>query len=750
MNRVHKVVFNAALGVWQAASELVKSRGKSGRVRSALRRAALALALAASSGAGSAYAQAAPALPTGGVVKAGAASISAPAANALSINQSSNAAIINWQNFSIGQGASVNFNNGAGATLNRVQTGAPLSSIDGKLSATGSVYLVNPSGVIIGKEGVVNVGGGFVASTLDMDDKAFMKGGARTLSGASDAAVVNLGKVGALGGDVVLAAATVRNEGQISAPKGSVGLLAGNKIVMKDLADQNGKFTVELGGAGTSVTNKGSIEATAAELRANGGNVYALAGNTASIVKATEVTQQGGQIFLTAPGGKVDVQAGVTLDASGAGTGDGGHILVDSAQTGFQGTALAKGGAKGGNGGLVETSGTKLDIAGAKVDASAAQGKAGTWLLDPDDITVDATTATSIETSLNSSTSVVLQTTASGTGGVGDITIAAPISWTTSASTKLELDAYHSVHVNAPITVKGNGEVVINANGATTTDSALDFGLTSTGFTGSLNFLNSSGALAEGNGSLSINGTTYKLLYSMDDLQGINSTNLNGNYALAGNLTAPHTAYGQAVVGFEDGAAFTGVFEGLGHTIANLNIDSYMRYSGLFGLVKDGTIRDIGLVGGQVRGDTSAGNGALIGEMEDSTVSNVYATSTVSGDSATFVGGLVGYQKGGTLSNAYATGSVSGFMAVGGLVGDKISGTLTNAYATGTVSGGFLIGGLVGALTGDLSNAYATGVVIGSNSIGGWVGQQSTGTISNTYATGAVISSGAHVGGLVG
>ena len=52
------------------------------------------------------------------------------------------------------------------------------------LSATGSVYLINPSGVIIGKDGVVDLGGTFAASTLDVDDSAFLNGGSLTVSGA--------------------------------------------------------------------------------------------------------------------------------------------------------------------------------------------------------------------------------------------------------------------------------------------------------------------------------------------------------------------------------------------------------------------------------------------------------------------------------------------------------------------------------------------------------------------------------------
>src|SRR5271156_5831973 len=80
-------------------------------------------------------AAAAPALPTGGTVQAGSASIAKSSGSALTIDHASSKAIINWASFSIGQGGTVWFDNGFGATLNRV-TGSSVSSIDGLLSAT--------------------------------------------------------------------------------------------------------------------------------------------------------------------------------------------------------------------------------------------------------------------------------------------------------------------------------------------------------------------------------------------------------------------------------------------------------------------------------------------------------------------------------------------------------------------------------------------------------------------------------------
>ena len=63
-------------------------------------------------------------------------------------------------------------------------TGAQVSSLDGLLTATGSVYVINPNGVIVGRSGVVNVGGSFVASTLDVSNAEFLKRAARSASRA--------------------------------------------------------------------------------------------------------------------------------------------------------------------------------------------------------------------------------------------------------------------------------------------------------------------------------------------------------------------------------------------------------------------------------------------------------------------------------------------------------------------------------------------------------------------------------------
>jgi filamentous hemagglutinin family protein len=153
-------------------------------------------------------------LPTGGTVASGNVSISSTSPTSLTISQSSRTGIVNWSSFSVGQGNQVQFNNGSGATLNRVTGNVP-SSINGVLSATGSVYLVNPSGVVVGPSGEVKTGGSFVASTLDVKDAEFPRRRIADLQRQQQRSVVNLGKIGSSKGDVVLIARQVRNEGSL-------------------------------------------------------------------------------------------------------------------------------------------------------------------------------------------------------------------------------------------------------------------------------------------------------------------------------------------------------------------------------------------------------------------------------------------------------------------------------------------------------------------------------------------------------
>ncbi|WP_052285885.1 MBG domain-containing protein [Azorhizobium caulinodans] len=314
------------------------------------------------------------ALPTSGSVVSGSAAISAPSATSVLITQTSRNAIINWGSFSVGAGNAVRFENGSGATLNRV-TGLSPSQIDGSLSATGSVYLVNPNGITVGPTGQVTTGGSFIASTHDVSDADFNAGGAMTFRGSSTASVINYGSIGSLGGDVVLIARKVENAGTLTAPNGTVGLAAGYEVLVRDAALSDGKFVVKVGGGDTEAKTTGVIKAAEAELKANGGNVYALAGNTESLTKATGVASRGGRIFLTAgDGGNVTVTQKLSARAAASnGKAKGGEIRVSGGTVKVSGKLDAKG--EGDAGGTIVVTGRDIQLAaGADLDASGATG----------------------------------------------------------------------------------------------------------------------------------------------------------------------------------------------------------------------------------------------------------------------------------------------------------------------------------------------------------------------------------------
>ena len=134
-------------------------------------------------------------LPTQGVVTSGAASICQSGAN-LSVTQTSPRAIVNWGSFSIGQSNGVTFDqpSSSSAILNRV-TGSARSTIAGQLQANGQVYLVNPNGIAITPTGAVQVGGGFVASTLGIADNDFNSGNLRFSGHGASAGVANAGLI---------------------------------------------------------------------------------------------------------------------------------------------------------------------------------------------------------------------------------------------------------------------------------------------------------------------------------------------------------------------------------------------------------------------------------------------------------------------------------------------------------------------------------------------------------------------------
>gem|GEM_PF-1261170 len=648
------------------------------------------------------------AVPAGGNFVAGAGVIAA-SGNAVTINQSSLRGVINWANFSIGNGGVVRFNNGSGATLNRV-TGGNISSILGSLISSGSVYVLNPQGVLIGNGAHIHTGGDFVASTLNVSNTGFMSGGSLLFQDAASAIVVNLGEIYSQNGSIFLIGHDVKNSGSLNAANGSIGLAAGGQILLKDSSTDQRMFVRAPAG---DVTNTGTISAAEAELKTDGGNIYALAGNNGGQIKATGTATINGQVWLVADAGTANVS---------------GSIYAQN---------------QDGTGGAVETSGRNVAISGASVRT----GRNGSWLLDPDDLTIDAPLAATITAALNGESNVTESTSAPTAGGQGDINVNASIGWQTSAN--LTLSAYRNINFN-------NGAVIHNDLGYTinnmpyynTGSLILRTDNSGTG-TGYINFLSGGGGhvdFSQSLGTVSLlydptdagtgkynhvlnyssavltnnayvppadsqvaQRTVYMLVNNMQDLQAI-ETNKNGIYALGGNLDA--TSFVFTPIG-STLAPFTGVFEGFGNTISNLALESSALQVGLFA-ASSGVVRHVGLM-----------NASLLA------------------DNASTVGGLVAVNTG-TVDASFFNGYVSGYIA-GGIVGDN-SGRVIDTFAMGKVGGG-INGGLVGMneASGSIATSYSTSI---SNQ--GLVGSNSGGTIVNSYwdtdNSGTLTTSGAGTG----
>jgi len=209
------------------------------------------------------------------------------------------------------------------------------------------------------------------------------------------------------------------------------------------------------------------------------------------------------------------------------------------------------------------------------------------------------------------------------------------------------------------------------------------------------------------------------------------------------------------------GSAFTGIFDGNGHTISNLTInDSATDYRGFFGFTSGAEIKNVTLTNVSVNGKQFVGG--LVGQSETGTISNCSVSGTVSGVGKS-IGGMVGRKNSGTVENSHASVNVnSNSESAGGLIGHCAGASIVFCHATGSVSGYSSTGGLVGyQFDGAITSCYATGNVLvdkfyfNEANAGGLVGRTATVTITKCYALGNVTVQYAgtnfvHAGGLGG
>ena len=198
--------------------------------------------------------------------------------------------------------------------------------------------------------------------------------------------------------------------------------------------------------------------------------------------------------------------------------------------------------------------------------------------------------------------------------------------------------------------------------------------------------------------------------------------------------------------------AYTGTFDGRGHTISGLYYNGSGYYVGLFGRVdSDGRVQKVNVADSYISNSYRYGNvGGVCGINNGGTITNCSFDGTVTGSvTGTYVGGVCGINNGGTITNCYNTGSVTGTYT-GGVCGES-NGTITNCCNTGTVKGSLDTGGVCGNNVGTITNCCNTGDVTGTSVVGGVCGYNSGDTIS-CYNTGSVTGSetSTFVGGVCG
>lgn len=648
------------------------------------------------------------AAPNGGQVVGGAGSID-QAGSKTTIHQETERMAIDWKSFDVKADEHVQFiqPNSTSVALNRVLSNKG-SEILGRIDANGQVILVNPNGIVFGKNSQINVGG-MIASGLNINPNDFMNGEfTLTAADGTEGKIINSGIINAAtGGSVTLIGKEVKNDGLISAHLGSVNLAAGKAAVVTfdpsgmvgvkiteavlqndlgldaavinsgEIDAQGGRILITASvsqdifsqavnnggmnqansvvmnadgtytlGAGADVLNTGTISTSningdAGQIVLLGNNITSSGniladtniGNSGNIeVNSTDITQltQAGIISAQAKssgvggdvkvlGNKVGLFDIATVNASG--TNGGGQILIGGDQTGknknirnadfiylgestlikndalvngdggklitfagdtarIYGSLSARGGIEGGNGGFIETSGLKgFEIVNTP-DVRADIGHAGTWLIDPYDITITSNASNklnpgtftangspakvntgNLRDALVGGANVIVSTGSSG-GENGDITLFDLLNYFDGT---LTLSAANDIKINNNITRdSGSGKLNLTltaggritfASGATIQTKGGNITATGIGFDSSAGIIDTSSSTKAGGGDIEITATGDVKLGILRI--GYNATGTGSTIRLGSVLVdSENDVYITSDVDFNDSGAF--------------------------------------------------------------------------------------------------------------------------------------------------------------------------------------------------
>lgn len=680
-------------------------------------------------------------------------------------------AVVEWERFSLGTSEQFHFiqADGQSAILNRV-VGSSLSEVFGQIHSNGMVILINPSGILIGKDARIETAG-FIASTLDLSNDRFLAGKMDRFFGEGKGAVIHLGTISCPTGDVALISGQVLSEGSVSAPNGRVllGTASGDWIQVESTPLDQLKEELNSGTSpyAKAICQKGIVSGGKivvredggkieifGELLAPGGEVHVL-GEEIAIKQEAKIDvshKEGGGTILVGgdyqgknpeiPNAKrVIVEKGVQIHADAIEKGNGGKIIFwgDDLAV-FNGQITALGGMSGGNGGFAEISSPHfLDISGILPDLRAPLGKYGKLLFDPPDVTISnaATTGGTFTTTCTGAppcsggtftpgatnpininntdlqnclicADVTIATSAGSGGGSGNITVSNTVSAIASA-TQLILTAEGTLAVNASITAN---DLIFTADGNLTV-----------------------GASLNGNNSISLtsNGTAGA------NYDGVNiNANLNAPTIILsgrGNGTTRVGVKVAATVTGDTSVTFTNCFGGTAGA-ANYGVDIQSGRT-----VTGATITASGIHGGASSGNNNYGMN-IAGIISNASLISLTADSNGSGGSnnaGIVVSGSITIASGAmTLTGTGCTSASGGghygvWLVSGGQIATNggtitLTGTGGTNGASGTNHGVFH--------EGTINGVSGTGLILIQNAIAG----SSAGTASVGYlCTGDII-----------
>lgn len=153
--------------------------------------------------------------------------------------------------------------------------------------------------------------------------------------------------------------------------------------------------------------------------------------------------------------------------------------------------------------------------------------------------------------------------------------------------------------------------------------------------------------------------------------------------------------------------AFSGIFDGNGHTIKGLRINASTAYQGFFAYTNGATIKNLTIDGSVTSSENYVGG--IVGNAPNTTIQNCLFSGSVTTtkNKGAYVGGIAGYAGGsstaakttitGCVNKATVTGEATD--NAGGIAGYAQFGTISYCYNTGKVSGktGYAAG-IVGSL----------------------------------------------------